>query len=239
MKQKGSLWSLSQLLCPELALEISHKEETLYKEWGNRCEEGKESSFWNSPVLEYVLGAGQSSHNRKNNCPPLFPMRQNRCRLGDEMLTLEPSSHFYSQTAQQQSLPRPDILWDGASAPWGRWPASPGMPGGGVEREMEGERCWLIFLPPHLTPCNRTGHGDTHLEWGSQRRKESQKVTRVWPSLAHPGDSILLLWWIRGWAGLPQACSGWSHVNSVISPPSSHLVESSALCTPVLKTSLH
>ena len=48
-----------------------------------------------------------------------------------------------------------------------------------MEREMEGERCWLILLPPHLTLCNRTGHGDTTFGVGFSEKKGKVRRTQV------------------------------------------------------------
>lgn len=98
----------------------------------------------------------------------------------DELPTLSP--------AAISSQARHPARW-GQCTP--RQLAGLGVPGGGVERGMEGERdAWLLL--PTLTPVIEldTGHG---WEGGSQRKRKSQKGTSVQLSLAHPGESILLL----------------------------------------------
>lgn len=63
-------------------------------------------------------------------------MRQNRCRLGDEMLTLGSSNLFPGQqTSCEMGTVHPRQL------------AGLGVLGVGW-REDGGERCWLILLPP-------------------------------------------------------------------------------------------
>lgn len=75
-----------------------------------------------------LLGITSSSNNEKSNCRspfphffPSFAMRQNRCCFYDETLCLQPGSHIYSQTSQQQIslgqiLPAADggiaCMWD-------------------------------------------------------------------------------------------------------------------------------
>lgn len=187
MKQKGSFWSLLQLLCQETALEIPDvkKRPPTVAGVGMALTQGRRGiRRERNEALEIPLRWNVSLEKPSvliigRMAAVVFPTRQNRCRLYDEMLSLQPSRHFCSQTAQQQTLPRPDI-----PARWGQhalrqvagWPQSTRglrVLGGAGEGAMAGEGEMLIHSPPTPNdPCNRTAarnKGTWHLERSPRR----------------------------------------------------------------------